>query len=248
MSGRDLMTLEKRDGRWWLVAGRRPLLGVLWLVSMIDAILFDFDGLMVDSEPHSIASWRAVLRERGAEIDAATLDQLLGLRLDETSRLLVERFSLTASPAELGKAKTDYQIAHLAGNVRAMPGLKSLLDAIDRRGLRKAIASSGMRRYLEAALQVVGLASRFSVIISGEDVARGKPAPDVFLEGARRLGCSSAACLVLEDAPNGLQAAKAAGMRVVAIPNDQSRQLDLSAADWQLPSLAAVAELLPSIL
>jgi HAD superfamily hydrolase (TIGR01509 family) len=230
------------------VAGRRPLLSVLWLVSMIDAILFDFDGLMVDSEPHSIASWRAVLRERGAEIDAATLDQLLGLRLDETSRLLVERFSLTASPAELGKAKTDYQIAHLAGNVRAMPGLKSLLDAIDRRGLRKAIASSGMRRYLEAALQVVGLASRFSVIISGEDVARGKPAPDVFLEGARRLGCSSAACLVLEDAPNGLQAAKAAGMRVVAIPNDQSRQLDLSAADWQLPSLAAVAELLPSIL
>ena len=215
---------------------------------MIDAILFDFDGLMVDSEPHSIASWRAVLRERGAEIDAATLDQLLGLRLDETSRLLVERFSLTASPAELGKAKTDYQIAHLAGNVRAMPGLKSLLDAIDRRGLRKAIASSGKRRYLEAALQAVGLAGRFSVIVSGDDVARGKPAPDVFLEGARRLGCSPAACLVLEDAPNGLQAAKAAGMRVVAIPNDQSRQLDLSVADWQLPSLAAVAELLPSIL
>ena len=215
---------------------------------MIEAILFDFDGLMVDSEPHSIASWRAVLRERGVELDAATLDRLLGLRLDETSRLLVERFSLTASPAELGAAKTDYQIAHLAGNVRAMPGLKSLLVTIDRRGLRKAIASSGMRRYLEAALQVVGLARRFSVIISGEDVARGKPAPDVFLEGARRLGCSSAACLVLEDAPNGLQAAKAAGMRVVAIPNDQSRQLDLSAADWQLPSLAAVAELLPSIL
>jgi HAD superfamily hydrolase (TIGR01509 family) len=215
---------------------------------MIDAILFDFDGLVVDSEPHSIASWRAVLRERGAEIDAATLDRLLGLRLDETSRLLVERFSLTTSPAELGKAKMDYQIAHLAGNVRAMPGLKSLLDAIDRRGLRKAIASSGMRRYLEAALLAVGLAGRFRVIVSGEEVARGKPAPDVFLEGARRLGCSPAACLVLEDAPNGLQAAKAAGMRVVAIPNDRSRQLDLSAADWQMPSLAAVAELLPSIL
>ena len=215
---------------------------------MIEAILFDFDGLMVDSEPHSIASWRAVLRERGVELDAATLDRLLGLRLDETSRLLVERFSLTASPAELGAAKTDYQIAHLAGNVRAMPGLKSLLVTIDRRGLRKAIASSGMRRYLEAALQMVGLAGRFSVIVSGEEVARGKPAPDVFLEAARRLGCSPAACLVLEDAPNGLQAAKAAGIRVIAIPNDQSRQLDLSAADWQLPSLAAVAELLPSIL
>jgi beta-phosphoglucomutase-like phosphatase (HAD superfamily) len=86
------------------------------------------------------------------------------------------------------------------------------------------------------------------VIVSGDEVARGKPAPDVFLEAARRLKCSPAACLVLEDAPNGLQAAKAAGMRSVAIPNDQSRQLDLSAADWRLPSLAAVADLLPSIL
>lgn len=70
----------------------------------------------------------------------------------------------------------------------------------------------------------------------------------MFFEGARRLGCSPAACLVLEDAPNGVRAAKAAGMRVVAIPNDQSRQLNLSAADWQMPSLAAVAELLPAIL
>jgi HAD superfamily hydrolase (TIGR01509 family) len=214
---------------------------------MIEAILFDFDGLMVDSEPHSIASWRAVLREWGVEIDAATLDRLLGLRLDQTSRLLVERFSLTASPAKLGKAKTDHQIAHLAGAIRAMPGLQTLLHVIDQRGLHKAIASSGMRRYLEAALLAVGLAGRFSVIVSGEEVARGKPAPDVFLEAARRLGCSPAACLVLEDAPNGLEAAKAAGMRAVAIPNDQTRQLDLSAADWQLPSLAAVADLLTSI-
>jgi HAD superfamily hydrolase (TIGR01509 family) len=214
---------------------------------MIEAILFDFDGLMVDSEPHAIASWRAVLRERGVELDATTLDQLLGLRLDETASLLIERFSMTTSPAELGKAKTDYQITHLAGAIRAMPGLESLLHAIDQRGLRKAISSSGMRRYLEAALRTVGLAGRFSVIVSGEEVARGKPAPDVFLEAARRLGCSPAACLVLEDAPNGLQAAKAAGMRAVAIPNQQSRQLDLSAADWQLPSLAAVADLLASM-
>jgi HAD superfamily hydrolase (TIGR01509 family) len=214
---------------------------------MIDAILFDFDGLMVDSEPHSIASWRAVLRARGVELDAGTFDRLLGLRLDETSKLLIERFSLAASPAELGKAKTDYQIEHLAGAVAAMPGLESLLHAIDQRGLRKAIASSGKRRYLEAALQAVGLAGRFSVIVSGDDVARGKPAPDVFLEAARRLKCSPAACLVLEDAPSGLQAAKAAGMRAVAIPNDQSRRLDLSAADWQLPSLTAVADLLSSM-
>ena len=214
---------------------------------MIEAILFDFDGLMVDSEPHAIASWRAVLHERGVELDAATVNRLLGLRLDETSRLLIERFSMTASPAELGKAKTDYQIAHLAGAVRAMPGLEPLLRAIDQRGLRKAIASSGMRRYIEAALLAVGLAGRFSAIVSGEEVVRGKPAPDAFLEAARRLGCSPATCLVLEDAPNGLQAAKAAGMRAVAIPNDQTRQLDLSAADWQLPSLAAVADLLSSM-
>ena len=83
------------------------------------------------------------------------------------------------------------------------------------------------------------------MIVSVDDVVRGKPAPDVFLEAARRLKCSPATCLVLEDAPNGLRAAKAAGMRAVVI--DQSRQLDLSVADWQLPSLTAVAELLSSM-
>ena len=146
----------------------------------------------------------------------------------------------------LADAKTEYQIAHLDGNVPPMPGLRELLDEIDRRGLPRAIASSGIRRYVEAVLRVNGLPDRFSVIITGDQVAHGKPAPDVFLAAARALNVEPSDCLVLEDAPAGVQAAKAAGMACIAVPDRGVAQLDLSQADKIVSSLHEVKTLLTS--
>jgi HAD superfamily hydrolase (TIGR01509 family) len=213
---------------------------------MIEAILFDLDGLMFDSEPHSLASWEAVLAGRGIALDQLTIDSILGLRIDATARTLIDKYHLSDTVPELSDAKTEYQIAHLAGHVPAMPGLFELLDEIDQRGLRKAIASSGIRRYVEAVLRVNGLLDRFSVIITGDQVAHGKPAPDVFLAAARALNVEPSGCLVLEDAPNGVQAAKTAGMTCFAVPDHSVARLDLSQADRVFASLNDVRMFLTS--
>jgi HAD superfamily hydrolase (TIGR01509 family) len=215
---------------------------------MIKAILFDLDGLMFDSEPHSLASWEAVLAERGVTLDQLTIDSILGLRIDATARTLIDTYHLPDTVRGLSDAKTEYQITHLRGNVPPMPGLPELLDEIDRRGLKKAVASSGIRRYVEAVLRVNGLLDRFSTIITGDQVAHGKPAPDVFLAAARALHVKPPYCLVLEDAPAGVQAAKAAGMRCIAVPDRSVAQLDLSQADQILAALSDVRAALPQLL
>lgn len=209
---------------------------------MIQAILFDLDGLMVDSEPHSIAAWQAVLAKRGATFDQAMIDRTFGLRVDETSQLLKDTYHLRDSSADLAREKIEYQITHLNGNVKPMPGLIELLDLIDQRHLKKAVASSSQRRYVDAVLRSIGLHDRFSVVIGGNEVSGGKPAPDVFLAAARALQVDPQNCLVLEDSPAGVQAAKSANMTCIAVPNDQTRSLDLSPADHILPSLKNVAD------
>jgi HAD superfamily hydrolase (TIGR01509 family) len=216
-------------------------------LTMIKAILFDLDGLMVDSEPHSLASWEAVLEERGVTLDQLTIDSILGLRIDATARTLIDKYHLPDTVQELADAKTDYQIAHLEGNVKPMPGLIELLDEIERRGLKKAVASSGIHRYVEAVLRANGLLDRFSVIITGDQVAHGKPAPDVFLAAARALNVEPRHCLVLEDAPAGVQAAKAAGMMCLAVPDHSVAQLDLSQADRVVTSLHDVQAMFPQL-
>jgi HAD superfamily hydrolase (TIGR01509 family) len=215
---------------------------------LIKAVLFDLDGLMVDSEPHALATWHEVMARRGVRLDQATIDAMLGQRQIETARMLVERLGLPDDPHALGQEKSDLQIARLDGNVTAMPGLFALLDALDARGLKRAIASSGMRRYVLAVLRSIDCADRFEIVVTGEDVINGKPAPDVFLRAAERLSVDAAACVVLEDAPNGVAAAKAAGMTCIAVPNDFTRSLDLSAADIILPSLFGVRDALDLLL
>ncbi len=211
----------------------------------IDAVLLDMDGLMVDSEPHSIASWEAVFAKRALTLRRATIDRMFGLRLREAAEMLVDEFQLTDQPSDLAREKTLYQIEHLDGNVQAMPGLYELLREIDRRGLGKAMATSGTHAYVDAILTAIGLVGRFEVIITGDDVAKGKPEPDVFLAAAHTLGRPPESCLVLEDAPAGVQAAKAAGMTCFAIPNEHTKILDLSAADRVLGSLSEVIQFLP---
>jgi HAD superfamily hydrolase (TIGR01509 family) len=215
---------------------------------MIRAILFDLDGLMVDSEPHSLASWHAVLATRGIVLEQAVIDRMFGTRLIDTAHMLVKLYDLSDQPAALAQEKEEYQITYLQGRIKPMPGLFELLEAINKKGLQKAIASSGVRRYVTAVLKEIGLTNRFGVIVTGEEVAHGKPAPDIFLAAAQTLQVEPRECLVLEDAPNGVSAAKAASMRAIAIPNLHTQKLDFSAADWVLPSLDAVRDHFDSLL
>jgi pseudouridine-5'-monophosphatase len=194
---------------------------------VISAVIFDMDGLMIDSEPLQKEAWQATLRRYGHEMDDALFGQLLGLRTSEDAILLRERFGLPVTAEALLRQCTEVLFASLPGRVKPMPGLYELLAGI------KARAMVMRELELEGAWDARAVA---------QNVTRGKPAPDVYLLAARRLGLPPAQCLVLEDAPNGIAAAKFAGMKCVAVPNEFTRSLDLSAADASMPSLLSVRD------
>jgi len=125
-----------------------------------------------------------------------------------------------------------------------MPGIPAVPRALAARGYRLAVASSSALEVIRATVDVLGIATLFETLVSGLDVGRGKPAPDVFLETARRLGLPPRACLAVEDSRNGVLAAKAAGMACAAIPCPATRHEDFSAADYRF---GALTDLLPAL-
>ena len=214
----------------------------------IQAVIFDMDGLMIDSEPLHKEAWQVTLRHFGYELDEALFAQLVGLRTREDAVLLREHFRLPVMAEVLARQRNDLFLASLPGRVKPMPGLRELIAQVRVRRLRSAVATSGERRYVDAVVRELNLDDVFDAIAVAEDVERGKPAPDVYWLAARRLGLPPAQCLALEDAPNGVLAARAAGMRCVAVPNEMTRSLDLSAADARLPSLFAVCHNLDALI
>ena len=214
----------------------------------IEAVIFDLDGLMVDSEPLARQAWRTLLASYGHELDEETVNAMLGLRLMDSSRLVKGRFALPLTVEQIANRRGELLLASLPGNLQPMPGLIELLNAIDARGLRRAVATSSPGFYAPVALQEIGAADGFVVIVTGDSVARGKPAPDIYLAAAAALALPPTLCLALEDSPNGVRSAKAAGMRCIAVPNELSVELDLSEADAILPSLGAVAQRLDEFL
>lgn len=215
---------------------------------MIAAVIFDMDGLMIDSEPLQKQAWQATARRYGRVIDDALFTRMLGLRDVESTALVIGALGLTFDAQSLWTERNELYLSGLPGHVRAMPGLHELLAELPVRGLRRAVATSGVRRYVEIVMRELGLENTFDALVVSQDVSRGKPAPDVYLLAAQRLNVLPAQCLVLEDAPNGIAAAKAAGMKCIAIPNDDTRALDLSAADVVLPSLLAVRDSLDELI
>ena len=208
----------------------------------VQAIVFDLDGLMVDSEPIAKQAWRTLLARYGHVLDKDTVNDLFGLRLADSSRLVKERFELPLTIEQLAAEKSEIFLASLDGNLRPMPGLFGLLRAVDSRGLLRAVATSSRGDCALAALRIIGVDDGFAALITADLVQNGKPAPDSYLAAADALSLPPSACLALEDSPYGVQAAKAAGMRCVAVPNEITAELDLGEADWLFPSLDAVAE------
>lgn len=215
---------------------------------MIRAVIFDMDGLMIDSEPLAIQAWQTTVGRLGRVIGETVLTRMFGLREIECAAMLQAELSLPVTVQALLHQRNEIFLNSLPGRLKAMPGLRELLAELQARRLRCAIATSGERHYVTVVMRELSLDGVFETIVVAEDVTRGKPAPQVYLLAARRLGLPPADCLVLEDAPNGVIAAKAAGMTCVAVPNEFTRQLDLSAADTVLPSLLAVRDNLDGLI
>lgn len=206
---------------------------------MIDAVVFDMDGVIVDSEHVWDEIREELARERGGRWHERAQQDMMGMSSLEWSRYMHDVIRLP-EPAEEINAEV---VERLAARYRhGLPLIEGAVDAVERLAERwpLAVASSSNRPIIDLVLELSGLARCFRATVSSEEVARGKPAPDVYLEAARRLGADPARCAAIEDSHNGILAAKAAGMRVIAIPNKRyppGREA-MAAADVALGSIA----------
>jgi HAD superfamily hydrolase (TIGR01509 family) len=183
------------------------------------AFIFDMDGLMVDTEPLARRAWDAVVAPYGVVISDDLYGRMMGRRTTETARIVLSDLPLPLTGAELLDLKTVGYLAILdAGGVPAMLGLMGLLAALDAAAVPWAVATSTPRAITDHILDHLGLSDRYAALATGDEVEYGKPAPDIFLLAAKRLGVDPARCVALEDSPAGCQSAAAAGMRVLAVP------------------------------
>ena len=206
------------------------------------------DGLMVDTEPLARAAWQRVVAPYGATIDDDLYGQMIGRRSIESTQLVLDALRLPVAHEELVQRKTDEFLGSLTGELPVMPDLWTLLERIEALGLPWAVATSTPRPVAEIVLGKLGVTERVQALACGDEVANGKPAPDIFLLAAARLGVEPAACLALEDSAAGCAAAAAAGARVVAVPTELTCHEPFTCAHAIYPSLVEVATDLETLL
>ncbi|HUJ91244.1 MAG TPA: HAD family phosphatase [Gaiellaceae bacterium] len=185
---------------------------------MIDAVVFDLDGLLLDSEEVWDAVREEYVRESGGRYDAVVQRAMMGMSSTEWSRYLHESVGIADEPDAIS---AEIVRRMLEAYRRRLPLVPGAVEAVERLAARfpLGLASSSNRPLIDEALELAGLAPFFRATVSSEEVGRGKPAPDVYLEAARRLGFAPERCAAIEDSHAGIRSAHAAGMRVVAIPN-----------------------------
>ena len=208
---------------------------------MIDAVIFDLDGVLLDSEQVWNAAKEQLVRERGGRWSEQAPRDMMGMSSPEWSRYLRDEFGVPMEPEEIS-AEVVRRLERIYRD--ELPMLDGAREAVERLAARwpLGLASSSNREIIDLFLELSGLRDRFAVTLSSEEVARGKPAPDVYLEVARGLGADPARTVAIEDSENGIRAAKAAGMRVLALPNPHypPDPAALSEADEVLGSLDEV--------
>ena len=209
----------------------------------LDAVVFDLDGVIVDSEHVWDEARKELAAERGGRWHERASRDMMGMSSPEWSRYMHDVIALSEPPEEINE-----EVVRRLEEIyrRELPLVDGAVEAVERLAARwpLGLASSSNRELIDLVLELSGLAKHFRATVSSEEVARGKPAPDVYLEAARRLRVSPESCAAIEDSENGIRSAKAARMRVLAIPNPQYPPEDeaLTLAD---DVLGSINELVP---
>ncbi len=206
---------------------------------MIDCVVFDLDGVIVDSEQVWDDVREQLAKERGGRWHEGAQTAMMGMSSPEWSAYMHEEIGLPESPEEINDEVVRRMLARYEEELPLLPGAVAAVRRLAPE-FRLGVASSSNRPLIAAVLEGAGLAGLFEVVVSSEEVAAGKPAPDVYLEAARRLAVEPGRAAAIEDSANGIRAAHAAGLRVVAIPNRRypPSAETLALADAVLDSLA----------
>jgi HAD superfamily hydrolase (TIGR01509 family) len=205
---------------------------------VILALIFDFDGLILDTEGPDYRAWQEIFREHGYELPFDLWSGVIG-RAGDYFDAVEHLEGQIGRDLDREAIRTRHKTRHmeLIEQEAVLPGVLGYLDEARRLGLKLAIASSASRVWLTDHLSRLGLAGHWTSIHSRDDVERAKPDPDLYLAALRALEVRPEEAIALEDSPNGVKAAKAAGIFCVAVPNPLTARLDLSGADLQLGSL-----------
>lgn len=214
------------------------------------AVLFDMDGLMLDTERLAHRAWTQAMMERGYTLDESAYLRLIGRTIADVQSILSEVFGDSIPYAEIyARRRVLYDAEIAAKGVAIKPGLLELLDFLEEHKVPKAVASSTHRAGVVMKLTLAGVADRFPVLVGGDQVERGKPEPDLFLEAARQLGFAPRNCLVLEDSEAGILAAHRAGMLPVMVPDMKQPDADTDRMAYRVvPSLHEVIPLVETFL
>jgi len=184
----------------------------------VQAVIFDLDGVLVDSEQVWDAVREEYTREAGGTWRPGATRAMMGMSSREWSGYMHDELGVPAEPERISTAVAGRVEDRYRARLPLLPGAQAAVRRLAARW-RLAIASSSNRPVIELVLELSALGERIAVVVSSEEVAHGKPAPDVYLTAAARLGVPAASCAAVEDSTNGLRAAHAAGMRVIAVPN-----------------------------
>ncbi|MEB4796093.1 HAD family hydrolase [Paenibacillus chondroitinus] len=204
----------------------------------LKAIIFDFDGLIMDTESPWYHAFKDIYQEHGVELSLELWCKNVGTTFDEFNPYVYLETSIQ-KPLDHGYIKqlSHEKYAVYLGEAKLLPGVLHLLEAAKSRGLRIGLASSSTRDWVHKYLKQQGIFSYFDVIHTADDVKRVKPDPELYTLTLEKLGVAAGEALVFEDSPNGLKAAKAAGIRCVIVPNDVTRNLEFIAHDLRVASL-----------
>lgn len=206
----------------------------------VQGAIFDCDGLLADTETPDFDAWRTMYADHGLTLDLKDWAQYIGVAKGHEARDWHAPLAAAVGATYDREAIQTRKRAHYHAAIEAlrpMPGVVALLDALRSENIPCAVASNSERVWVDRVLQITGLATRFSVIATADEVASPKPAPDVYLLAAKRLGVPPSACVAFEDSPRGLEAAHAAGMLSIAVPTALTRHLDFPRAHHLVETL-----------
>jgi len=204
---------------------------------MMKAILFDLDGVLVDSESISTKASDKILADVGIVQTPEEKERVFGRRTEDNYREAIEARGMDIDPKSLVRRKNKLFARMVAGNLPPMPGVLKLLADLKDAGIKRAVVSSSPLDRVNVSLEEAGIIWEFDFIISGDCCTKGKPDPEPFLLAAERLGMDPPECIVIEDAQAGIEAAKAAGMKVLAVDSPNTHGQDISGADRIVESL-----------
>ncbi|KNY27172.1 HAD family hydrolase [Pseudobacteroides cellulosolvens] len=208
---------------------------------MLKAVIFDMDGVIVDSEPIHFEVDKKVLKKCNLNVNDEILNSYVGIPNPEMWKDLKEKYNLVPSVEELLKLQSEFKIEFLKETkIEAIDGVKGLLNELKQNNIILAVASSSPRFFIETILETIKIRECFNVILSCEEVQRGKPYPDIFLITAEMLKVNPQECIVIEDSTNGVKAALSAGMRCIGYANLNSGLQDLSSASTIVNSICEI--------